>query len=379
MKGSIRQRGETHTAYWFTLDPANGKRIQHTKGGFKTKGAAQKHLNLVVGKVEEGSWRPDTALTVKALLEEHWLPAQKSRELAPSTLAQYQMVVDSWLVPNIGGVRVSALTPKTVTELVQTLRTSVSSAGRKGLSPRSAQLAVGVLKAACAWAVENGLLGRNPVVGVRRPRANSTVMRAWTIEEARQFLGAVSGDRLEFAWALLLTRGLRRGELCGLTWPSIDLNGGAMHIRTTRVVVDGKVIDSKPKTDAGFRSIPLDPSLVAILKAHKATQAREKLAAGAAYVDAGYLVADELGRPYYPDSISTWFDQKVKELGLPRIRLHDTRHTAASLMLADGVQVKVVSEMLGHSSPTITLAIYAHVMPGMAHEAGAALSASLLG
>jgi integrase len=95
--------------------------------------------------------------------------------------------------------------------------------------------------------------------------------------------------------------------------------------------------------------------------------------------DGGYLLADELGRPYHADTISEWFNQQVKASGLPRIRLHDCRHTAASLMLAAGVPVKVVSEMLGHASPTITLAVYAHVIPGMAEEAGAALSASLLG
>src|SRR5665213_3543478 len=111
MKGSIRLRGETHTAYWFTLDPATGKRLQHSKGGFKTKGAAQKHLNVVVGKVEEGAWRPDTALTVKQLLVEHWLPAQKARGLRPSTMAQYQAAVDSWVVPNLGGIRAKALRP----------------------------------------------------------------------------------------------------------------------------------------------------------------------------------------------------------------------------------------------------------------------------
>jgi len=379
MRGSIRQRGDTFTAYWFTSDPATGKRLQHTKGGFRTKGAAQKHLNATVGKVDEGSWRPDQQATVKQLLEDHWLPAQKSRELRPATIALNTMVVDSWIVPHLGGVRISALTPKHVTDMVQALRTEKSATGRKGLSPRSAQLAVGVLKAACAWAVVNGLLGRDPTAGVRRPRADSQVMRPWSVDDARSFLSATGDDRLAFAWALLLTRGLRRGELCGLRWSDVDLDGGVVRINRTRVVVDGKAADSTPKTTAGRRTVPLDPHLVALLRTHKARQAAEKLAAGPAYEDSGWLVADELGAPYYPDSISEWFEKAAKAAKLPRIRLHDLRHTAASLMLASGVPVKVVSEMLGHSSPTITLSIYAHVMPGMAEEAGAALSASLLG
>jgi integrase len=276
-------------------------------------------------------------------------------------------------------LQVSVLTPKVVNGMTDTLRTAKSSKGRKGLSARSAQLSVGVLKSACAWAVKNGLIGRNPIAGIERPRAESTVMRAWTIEEARQFVESISNDRIAFAWSLVLSRGLRRGELCGLRWEDIDLDARTLRISRTRVVVNGSAIDSVPKTKSGRRSVPLDPTLVGILRAYKARQAGEKLAAGGAYEEGGFLVADELGRPYHPDTISEWFNQKVRASGLPRIRLHDCRHTAASLMLAAGVPVKVVSEMLGHASPTITLAVYAHVMPGMAEEAGAALSASLLG
>ncbi len=171
----------------------------------------------------------------------------------------------------------------------------------------------------------------------------------------------------------------RRGELCGLRWGPIDLEAGRLQIVQTRVVVEGVATDSTPKTSAGRRSIPLDPLLVQRLKALRARQAAERLAAGSAYEETDYLFTDELGRRYHPDHFSARFEKLVETTGLPRIRLHDTRHTAASIMLANGVPVKVVSEILGHSSPTITLSIYAHVLPGMAEEAGAALSARLLG
>ncbi len=388
MMGFIRQRGSTWTAYWSTVDPATGKRVQHSRGGFVRKeparppkgDSAREYLNSIVGSVQDGSWRKDTALTVKQLLEEHWLPAQRSRELRPATLDQYRNVVDSWIVPNLGAVRVPALTPKDVTKMVETLRTTKSAAGRSGLSPRSAQLAVGVLKAATQWATENGLVGRNPIAGVKRPRGTSAdAMHAWSTDDARAFLAATRDDRLAWCWAMLLTRGLRRGEVAGLRWDDVDLDGATVRIRKTRVVVDGKAVESSPKTAAGRRSVPLDGQLVALLRAHKSRQAQEKLAAGSAYGTGGWLFSDELGTPHHPDTLSEWFAAKVTALGLPRIRLHDTRHTAASLMLASGVPVKVVSELLGHASPTITLGIYAHVMPGMAEEAGAALSASLLG
>ena len=375
----IRQRGQSFTSYWHTIDPATGARVQHTKGGFKTKKAAREHLNMVMGKVQEGSWRPDTDLTVKALLEDHWLPAQKARGLRPSTIAQYQNAIDHWVVPNLGGIKAKALRPIDVQNMVERMRTEKSSTGRKGLSARSAQVAVGTLKSACAWATENGMLGRNPVATIRRPRVEAKPMTSWSVADARSFLAATSKDRLAVGWALLLTRGIRRGELCGLRWDAVDLEGGTIKILSTRVVVDGKAITSAPKTSAGKRSVPLDPSLLKLLKSHQTKQGAEKLSAGEGYSDGGYVLADELGVPYHPDTISDWFETAVNAAKLPRIRLHDTRHTAASLMLASGVPTKVVSELLGHSSPTITLSIYAHVIPGMAEDAGAALSASLLG
>jgi integrase len=147
---------------------------------------------------------------------------------------------------------------------------------------------------------------------------------------------------------------------------------------TLLVVVDGKMQASTPKTSSSRRSLPLDASLVSLLNRHRKCQLGDGLRAGNAWTETGYVFADQLGRPYSPEVVSDRFDRLVKTSALPRIRLHDTRHTAASLMLASGVSVKVVQEMLGHSSPAITLAIYAHTTPSMAREAGAALSATLL-
>jgi integrase len=395
MKGSIRKRGNSYTVYWSTNDPATGKRVQHTKGGFRYENAARQSqvasgsraegdsarefLNAVIGKVQEGTWRPDSRMTVRQLLEDFWLPAQQSRDLRPATLAQYRLAVNHWIVPNIGGTRIAALTPAGVNELVTTLRTKKSAKGREGLSPRSAQIAVTVLKSAYAWANNNGLMSRNPIAGVQRPRVQRSEMKTWQPAQARAFLASTADDRIAIAWALLLTRGLRRGEVCGLRWAKVDLNQGVMQVESTRVVVEGEALDSTPKTDAGRRPIPLDSALIALLRSHRARQAEEKLAAGEAYEDGGYLLADELGRPYHPDTISKWFDDAVKKAGLLRIRLHDTRHTAASLLLSSGVPTKVVSELLGHSSPTVTLTVYAHTLPSMAEEAGEALSKALLG
>lgn len=398
MRGFIRQRGSSWTAYWSTIDPATGKRVQHSKGGFTKKepsrptpkgDSAREHLNRMLGEVETGTFRKGTPVTVKSLCEDHWAPAQRSRNLRPTTMALYDLAIKSWIVPNIGGVKAAALTPKMVVDLIAKLRTETTASGRDGLSPRSVQIAVTVLKSACRYGAASGLLALDPIASVTTPQASHQEMTIWTEEEARRFLAATRDDRLGWAWAVLLTRGLRRGELCGLKWKDIDLDGEspALRVVRTRVVVNGKADVSEPKTRNGkrrWRSIPLDDLLVAVLRQHKVRQTAERLAAGEAYESTDmretWLFADELGRPYYPDSLSEWFDAKVKALGLTRIRLHDTRHTAASIMLVVlKMPVQVVSEILGHSSEVVTLTVYGHLLPGVVEEAGAAMSARLLG
>ncbi len=379
MKGSIRQRGAKHTAYWATIDPGTGRRIQHTRGGFRTKSAAQAHLNDVLSKVQANEWAPDKKMTVETLLGE-WLAAKTSEGLRPATLAQYSKIIDAWLVPHVGGVQVAKLSPKQAQQLVETLR---ARGGRNGtpLSSRSVQLAIVVLKAATTWAVETRIVGRDPLLGFKRPRAKASkdATAAWSNDEARAFLVSVADDRLLAAWSLLLTRGLRRGELAGLRWDAVDLEGGSLRITRTRVLVDGRPVDSVPKTDAGNRRIPLDEHLAARLRSHKTRQGQERWAAGQAWGEGGYVFTDELGTPLHPEYFSTRFETLSDRAGLRRIRLHDLRHTAASQMIAAGASPKVVAELLGHASPTITQTIYQHVMPGMSEAAGEALSQSLLG
>jgi integrase len=380
-RGSTRKRGSTWTAYWRAVDPATNETVQQSKGGFRRQSDANKYLNTVVKQVDDGTYRRDTDMTIRELLVDHWLPAKESEGVRPATVSLYRHAANGWLLPHVGGLDVRQLAPAKVSALVETLKVAGSTQGRGGLSARSVQIAITVLKAATGWAAASptGLIARDPLAGYKRPRAQQTPMNAWSTDEARRFLAATSGDRLAFAWSLFLTRGLRRGELCGLRWDEVDLDGRVIRIVRTRVVVDGKSVESLPKTAAGRRSVPLDPALVSVLRRHKAVQAAEQLAATeSAYEDGGWLVADELGRPLYPDTVSERFDELVKKAKLRRIRLHDTRHTAASLMLASGVAVKVVADLLGHD-PKVTLATYAHVIPGMGEQAGAALSAALLG
>jgi integrase len=380
MKGFVKQRseGSSWTAYWESRDPATGKRRHHAKAGFKTKGAAQKHLNVVVGKVAEGSWRPDQPITVAELMCQ-WLDAQKAKGLRLGTLASYEGIADWYIIPALGGRKVAALVPGDINMLTEKMETAKSSTGRDCLSARSRQLAVAKLKAATRWALSNGLIGRDPLAGVALPRDGRKEMKSWSNDDARDFLTHVVDDPLEAAWALFLTRGLRRGEVSGLRWDAVNLIDGTLSIKRARISVAGQAMESEPKTASARRTIPLDALLIELLYKRGEAQAADRAKAGEAWEGEGHVFSDQLGKPWHPDYYGDRFDKLVAEARLPRIRLHDTRHTAASLMLAAGVPVPVVAEILGHASPAITMSIYAHAIPGMGRAAGEELSKRLLG
>lgn len=395
--GSVLKRGRTWTAYWFTTCPGGvvhrkgqapcdaGHRLQRSRGGFKLKSEAAAHLRVQVSAVADGTYTEvvDKTMTVRAFLLEHWLPAMRTEAIASgeprraSTVAAYRNAVTAWILPHLGGERLLGLTPARVESALASLREH----GGRGGKPltRGAQVAHGVLRMALDDAVRRGFVTRNAAVSVGRPGVKARAMQCWTAAEAQTFLAGAAGDRLYAAWVLLLARGLRRGELAGLGWADVDLDAGRLRVVRTRIVVDGKVVESTPKTEAGRRTVPLDPGLVKVLRAHRERQLFEGRAGGIAWTDSGHVFVREDGLPFHPESISQRFERLCRRLGVPPIRLHDLRHTAASLMLEDGTPVKVAAEMLGHANPNITQSIYQHVLPGMAEQAGERLFRRLLG
>ena len=372
-RGSLRKRGDTWTAYWTVQE--GGKRRQRSKGGFPTKRDASAHLTEQLSLVARGEYVEPSKLTVERLLVEDWLPSLDRR---PSTLSIYRTAVVSWIVPSLGQVRLDALTPADVQRMITRLR---DGGGRYGqpLSARSVQVAYVVLRAALDYAARQRLAVRNVAAAVDRPRATSPEMHAWTAGEVAAFLDHVEDDRLSALWTLLLARGLRRGEALGLRWQDVDLDAGRLRIVVTRLVVaDGqgwRVVAGTPKTSAGRRTVPLDVELVRVLRRHRAQQAQERLAWGEGWTDSGHVFTREDGQPLHPDWTSDAWGRQVRTSGLPPIRLHDARHTCATLALEAGIPTEVVSRWLGHASVAITWATYQHVRPQLLEEAGATLTA----
>ena len=364
-RGSLRKRGDTWTAYWWIHDQ-EGRRRQRTKGGFRTKRDAQAHLTTVLNAVQTGPYMEARKITLAVFLREEWLPTLTQRN---NTKASYRTTVENWIVPHLGGIQLANLTAAHVQGLLDHLRVA-GGRSQSGLSPRSVQYALKVLKMGLAHAVAQGFIPRSPAAAVKRPRAESPEMQSWTVDEAAAFLDHVVEDRLYAAWLLFLQRGLRRGEVAGLRWSDVDFDSGRLSVGHTRVLVDGKPESSTPKTSAGRRTVPLSPLLVSALRSHRRRQLEERIACGAAWMDSGYVFTREDGRPLHPESISTAFERHVLRLGARMIRLHDTRHTCASLALQAGEKTEVVSRWLGHATVSITQDIYQHVIPSMIEEAG---------
>jgi integrase len=236
-----------------------------------------------------------------------------------------------------------------------------------------------ILDRALRDAVRWGYVVRNVADVADPPRAKTPEMRVWSPVQLRAFLDHVRGDRLYAAWLLAATTGMRREEILGLRWSDLDLDAGRVAVRRPRILVDYQVLVSEPKTAKGRRSLALDPVTVAALRAHRARLAEEKLAVGGRYRDSELVFTRPDGTAVHPERFSDWFRRRVRAAGLPRIRLHDVRHSYAPAALAAGVPAKVVSERLGHANIAITMDTYSHVLPGLDEQAAGQVARLILG
>ena len=346
-------------------DESRRKRQKWT-GGFRTRREAEAALTSALGRMQAGTWVDPGRQTLAEYLDE-WLASVKA-SLAPATWASYELMLSKWVIPRIGRRQLVTLTPAHLNKCYAEL---LESGGRDGtpLSPRSVRYAHTVVGRALRDAVEWGLLARNPARSAKPPKEQRREMATWSPEQVRRFLASVADDRLYPLWVLLVGAGLRRAEVAGLRWSDVDLDGGTLAVQHTRITVGYRVTESEPKTAKSRRSVALDPLTLAVLRQHREHQRQERAAAGPAWDDSGYVFVREDGTPYHPQRIAQMFQRALRRTDLPALRLHDLRHTAATLALSAGVHPKVVQERLGHSYIGVTLDTYSHVVQGMQAEA----------
>ena len=351
----------------FDYDRAPGApRRQMFKSGFPTKAAARAALREALASTSADVTTHN--LTVREYLES-W--HEGKRQLKPTTAVAYRSYLDHYLIPRLGHLRLLDLRAHHLDRLYNDIEVGVR--GRR-LSPSTVRRVHATLRSALNTAVKRRLIPYNPAQHVELPPERPVRARPWDVEQCQQFLRHARHDRLATLYHLILVTGMRRGEVIGLRWEDVDLSGEYLRVAQQIVELRGQLTTSTPKTRRGTRAVPLDPGTVAMLKDHRRAQDVERQLWGDAWQEHGLVFTREDGRPLRPEYVTRHFQQLAGEPGLPRIRLHDLRHTNASLALSAGVQMKVVSERLGHSTTTITADLYTHVIPSVGRSAAAAIA-----
>jgi integrase len=339
----------------------------------KTRAEANAKLQAALGAVRAGLPVPTDRLTVAEYLDD-WLTGA-SRALRPSTASTYERHIRLHILPTLGRLPVARLRPEQLDRLYAGLLA-------KGLSRTSVQHIHAILRRSLSQATRRGVIARNPTDLVDPPGRDHPEMQVLSADQARALLATARTGRhaeLEALYVLALTTGMRRGELLALRWADVDVTKRTLTVTGTLQRVkrpDGTstLERAQPKTKTSMRQIPLTAAAVDALKRHAQHQGQRRAVAGSEWTDSGFVFTNERGGAMEPRNlISRSFVPLLAEAGIPHVRFHDLRHTAATLMAAQGVHTKVVSEMLGHASIGITLDLYSHVTPSMAQQAVTAM------
>lgn len=354
---------------WLT-DPATGV-------AFTRRADADAHHAKTVAAMNGGTWVAPSSTLTGEQLERH-LELQKGR-LKASTWASYDKTLRVYVLPRIGDIPLQKLTADHLDQMYIDL---LASGGREGkpLTPRTVRYVHVLVKAALGTAVDKGLIVRNPADAATPPatsRASSPPPQTWSAGEVSEFLSRSRGHWLGGVWAFLALTGCRRGEALALTWPDVDLDAGKATIRASRGRVGSDIITDTPKSGR-IRVIDLDPGLISLLRQVLEQQCEHSRVVGPGYRHDGLVFTDGLGEAIHPETVSNAFAREVKRAGLRPIRLHDLRHTWATLALTAGVHPKKVQRQLGHAHVSITLAIYSHLTDEDGDNA-AAMVAGLIG
>jgi integrase len=367
--------GRTCPAGHGELEEIVARRQEMLPDKYTTKAAASKALHDELREREHGDYVEPVDLTLKSFLEDRWLPALDIEELSPSTVESYRLHVKR-IVPLIGSIPLQKLARNDISAMAGRLARETSPKTGRPLSPSTRGGLLVVLQSALGNAVKDGLLRVNPAVGVKRPKVRRPEMHTWSSAELATFLRATRGERLGPLWHLLALTGLRRGEALGLHWSDVDLEHGRLSIQRQRALT-GYVVDERPTKTGKPRAVSLDAQTVAVLRRQSRQQLEDADEWGNAWVGNSHVFARENGEPWHPDRVRKLFEEAMANVEVPRIRMHDLRHTWATLALRAGVHPKVVQERLGHSNISITMDTYSHVLPDM-QESAAELVASLV-
>lgn len=331
----------------------------------RTQKEVKEKLEALKSHLRLGTYAAPSSITVEQWLA-IWVNDYAQVATRTSTYKKYFSLIKSHIIPTIGKIRLQDLKTNIIQNLFANLLKGGNLRTNQGLASSTVAEIHLILNQACAQAIANNLINKNPVTSTKKPSRNHHEINPYTKNELDLFLDAAKPHRLYPAFLLEAHTGLRRSELLGLKWNDLDFSKGTVTIVRANKV-DTKS-DMQTKTKSGNRTITLAKKILPILAEHKRQQdgLREKL--GNAYMNEGFIFCQQDGKRSCPRSFSRSFNLLLKQHQLRKIRFHDLRHTHATLLLAQGISVHVVSARLGHASIRITLDHYSHVMPGMQEQ-----------
>ena len=367
VKGYVAQRrGRFYAVIYEGLDPITGRerRRWHPAG---TDRAEAERLAARLAAEEQGRSDGERSLTFGAYLTSQWLPTKKLH-LATSTYRGYERKVQLHVLPTLGRIALRRLRYQQIEALYDSLLHPTEG---RGLHPKTVYETHLIIRGALADACRRGLVVRNVALVARAPKQRSLQKiegTSLTDEELRQLLRTAAGHRLFPIYWLAAMTGMRRNEVLGLKWTDIDVKRKRLHLNRGLVAVGYEVHQTRGKTNTARRAIALDDVTLTVLEGWRAFQAAEFEAVG---IDNGdeWVFTDGDGEPVHPHAVYEAFRRIVHNAGVPTIRFHDLRHTHGSLLIKEGIPVKVVSERLGHSNIAFTMQTYQHVLPGMQADA----------
>ncbi len=362
--GRIIDRNDKY-AYVISLppDPVTGKRKQRWRSGFATKAEAAAELRKALNALDDTGLTPD--VTVAEYLEE-WLSRGIEGKRAPRTLEIYQYGCNQ-ITAKLGKIKLDKLTPRHIESLYDDLA--------KRLSSSSVHNIHRTFRAALHRAVKWGYLDKTPMARVDVPKLHTPRRTTLTVEQAKKAMEWLK-DTFPIAYIgvyLAVYSGMRRGEIAGMRWNDIDWVRSALQVRRSRQRIKKQEIIGDPKTEKSIRSVPVSESVISVLRVWKRQQQEYALARGAGWSDEAYLLIQPDGSQFDPVDMLKCLHKAEKALGLPYVSFHDLRHTYATILLENGVPLKTVSELLGHSVIATTANIYAHVTETMKRVAVDAL------
>lgn len=379
MRGHVRKRGKKWCIVVEIGKDTNGKRQQKWISGFNSKREAEAAVSRVVSEIVDGRYTPPSDQTVEQFIAD-WSHDKKS-VVKTSTWQGYESKLVHHVLPHIGHIKIKDLRAQDIQHMFAAIRQGGRFDNRDiRVSEQTILHIYRILHDVLQQAVKWSIIPTNPCLLVNKPRPKTVDTDIWMKEQVQQFLRFTKGDSMYPVFFLLFATGMRIGEVLALRWNDVNFTQRTITVRRNISYIKKGYIFQEPKTKASKRTLPVSNQLAEVLLNVKQEQEKHKKALRGEYHDEYDLICCTLqGTPHYRSNIQRKWNACILRSGIPRIRIHDARHTFASILIHQGIDPKTLQTLMGHSEISTTLKIYAKVLPGATYEAMDKFSESMFG